>query len=709
MIPWRDHPWHLRLAALVLAGLVAALAQGFAPGAFEKVEQLVGDFHWRIGATDHHERRVVVVDIDEASLAQVGPWPWPRETVARLAQRLEEAGAVVQAYDINFADAKPGDDALAQAWAQAPVVAGQIFSLDARVTPQVGAVAGALAAPGCPAFAPRSQGFYGQSAELLKSGATLGHITPSVESDGVVRTLPAVVCHDGRAYPALAMATLWRAAQGGEGVVPAQDWVWSTAGEQAFGGLLAPAGWLTSASLPGLVVPVDAQGNVRVPYRLERKAFASVSAAEVLAGRVEPSLLQGAIALVGATAFGIGDTVATPHAAVAAGLEVHAQALVGLLDHRLPYTPARAPWLQWGAALLVGALLLALVGRQRGVPAKRLPIAGAVLALACEGGAAAALLGANLWLPWAAVAAFALLGSAALAATEHALTRAQRERLSAHLGAYLPAPVAQRLAVSDPSGSVQVDRREVSVLVADIRNFSSFAAHRPAEEVAAMLHAFTCIAVDVVEQHGGVVENVVGDSVLAVWNAYSDCPEHPTQALHAAQELLRATRTLLAPTQPPHDDSLVQPLALGVGLEAGTAVVGSFGPARRRAHAALGEPVSVASRLQQMTLDLSMPILVGPQLAARLPAGSTEPLGEYLLEGLSKHYALHAPTAWAELVPAEPHWVAAATGGAEPLTDSDTDSAPWGHWTDGPRPSGRPDSGAPAPTRLGPTGHLRDA
>jgi class 3 adenylate cyclase len=121
-----------------------------------------------------------------------------------------------------------------------------------------------------------------------------------------------------------------------------------------------------------------------------------------------------------------------------------------------------------------------------------------------------------------------------------------------------------------------------------------------------LLHAFYCIAVDVVEQHGGVVENVVGDSVLAVWNAYSDCADHPLRALQAGKELLRATRSLLARPLDSADPPVVQPLALGVGIECGQAVVGSFG-SPSRPHSP-GEPVGVASRLQHMTQDLSMPL-----------------------------------------------------------------------------------------------------
>ena len=683
---WRDHPWRVRPAALALAALLVAGLHTLAPQVFSGAEQLAGDVSWKMMSTSREERRFIVVDIDEASLREFGPWPWPRAKVAQLAQRLSQAGALVQAYDISFPDAKPDDSALRLAWERQPIVAAQIFSLDAAATPSVGTVAGALAATGCPDFAPRSHGFYGTSDEILNAQPALGHITPRIERDGVVRKLPALVCHEGRAYPSLALAALWRAAQGAgaAGQVAKPDWEWHVAGGLGFSNSgSAPPVWLTSRSLPGLVVPLDSQGHLRVPYRVDRKALASVSAADVLRGQIDLSVLKGTIVLIGATAFGIGDTVATPQAAVASGIEVHAQALAGLLDNHIPFTPVSAPLWQLAAMGLVAGCLLLLVTRRFGGPVKRLPLAGVALASACWLAAVAGLVLADFWLPWAAAALFSVLASVSLATAEHAMARAQRERLSAHLGAYLPTPVALRLAASDPSGQILVEQRDVSVLMADIRNFSAFAAHRPAQETAALLHAFCCIAVDVVEQHGGVVENVVGDSVMAVWNAYSGCADHPRQAMTAAQELLRATRPLLESGSPSPESSPVQPLALGIGLESGMAIVGSFGPSRRRAHAALGEPVSVASRIQKMTLDLSMPILAGPELAARLPSQATEVLGEYLLEGLSKQYALYAPVAWAELVPTDASWMSAATA-----TDRQSDPPTWSRWADGPAAGG---------------------
>lgn len=675
---WLGSPWRLRLAALALAAVLVGLLRQLAPGLLSGAENVAGDAIWRVGTVSTPERRVVIVDIDEASLKALGPWPWPRATIARMSQRLDAAGAAVQVYDVLFDASREGDAELAEAWAGLPVVAGQIFSLDPDSVPRVGAIGGALARRGCPDFAPPSHGFVGNAPGLLPAHAVVGHLTPRVNADGVVRSVPALVCHEGQAYPSLALAALWRAAQPRTPGPMAADWTWHQPGDGSDGRAPWGAGnWLSSASLPGITVPLDAAGDMRVPFRLDRRALVSIPAHAVLNGSADLAPLKGTIALIGATAFGIGDVTATPLSAVASGVEVHAQALAGLLDNRLPYAPRFGTALQWLGCLVIAGLLLAVAVRRRGAPVKRLPIAGLALALGSYAVAAVGLLQADLWLPWVVPALFAVLGSTALATAEHAITRAQRERLSAHLGSYLPAPVAERLAATDPSGSLQVDQRAVSVLVADIRNFSAFAALRPPQETAALLHAFYCIAVDVVEQHDGVVENVVGDSVLAVWNAYSPCADHPAQAVKAAKELLRATRALLAhPVKAAGQDHLLQPLALGVGVESGSAVVGSFGPARRRAHVALGEPVSVASRLQQMTQDLSMPILIGPQLAAALPEGQCEALGDYLLEGLSRQYTLHAPADWVDLVPADQLWAGVSTSGPQADETSDNWSGP---------------------------------
>jgi adenylate cyclase len=648
------------LGLLVTIAMVAGV-QLWAPQALNGVERQVGDLTWRLGASaDRSERRVVVVDIDESSLSKVGPWPWPRSTLAELSGKLKQAGAVSQVFDMVFPEPREGDPEFAETLASGSITAGQIFSLDEHVTPRVGQVGGALQSGACPPFVPQSHGYIANSPSLVGNRLSIGHLTPRVEHDGVIRMVPALICQDGRSYPALALTAIWRLAQSGandSSAVSTPDWqVAPNSGVGALRGMFAPHAVLYSPSLPGVTVPVDDNGNIRVPYRIGRTSFASISASEVLAGHADSAILNGSVALIGATAFGMGDSKSTPQAAVASGLEVQTQLLVGLLDGRLPYTPAGAIVIGWVVGLTGLSLIFFLALRSSSAGVKRLPIAGALIALVFPVGSMLLLWNQDVWVHWAVPSLLAIVGSTVLSTVEHGLTRAQRERLSAHLGAYLPEPVARRLMRTDPSGNIQVEQRPVSVLVADIRNFSAFVSHRPPAETTSLLHAFCCIAVDVVEAHGGVVENVVGDSVLAVWNAYSDCADHAQQSVSAAKELVRATRALLEPPRPVQDSDAVQPLALGVGVETGVALVGSFGPIRRRAHAALGEPVSVAARLQHMTQDLSLPMLLGPKIAQELNPGDTEFVGEFLLEGLSKHYSVYSPVDWTSLLSSEMTW-----------------------------------------------------
>ncbi len=698
---WRRYPWVLRGVALVAAAFVALAPTWLAPESVAAIEDRVGDVYWRLSADKTTERRIVLVDIDERSLREVGPWPWPRSTLARLVEQTSAAGAQAQILDIILAEARPDDAQLRASIGAAGTVVAQLFSLDPQVTPAVGAVVPGMHG-GCDDLTAPSFGYYGLSPELASDRPVTGHITPRVDADGVIRHLPARICHEGAAHSTLALAALWRATQpgthAGEGATSLQaDWRPETR-ERLESTWLHPAGRLVSPSLPGVHVPLDAKGNLRVPYRLAREAFLSVSAADLLAGsETARGMVKGALVLVGSTAFGMGDTVATPLSSVSSGLEVHAQTLAGLIDGAMPYTPARWPLIQGALIVLIAGVLLLGAATGKGAPAKRIPLMGVMLALAVIGAAVLALHSRYLWLPWFACVLFAVLAAASLATVEHALARAQRELLSAHLGAYLPASVADRLMDSEPSGTLQFEPRQVTVLVSLVRNFYALTTQGSPQELAALLHAYCCLAVDVVEKHGGVVEHVIGDAVTAVWNAENECDDHPIKAAQAARELAKVTAELFFSRRPVSENDLTQPLALGIGLESGPVLVGSYGPERRRAHTVLGEPVSVAIRLEQMTADLSVPILIGPELKARLPATMVEPLGEYLLEGLGKPVGLATLADWSELVSVDSQWALSATSAG----DMSSEAANWSQWRDRSRPAQRQSTKGTTASSLG--------
>lgn len=674
------------LAGLAAAAIVSLLLSLLFGPALQAAEERAGDWVWRLGGQKTEERRVLVVDIDEKSLAEIGPWPWPRSTQARLIEQIAQLGAREQILDVVFTDPRDDDASLLAAVAEHRPVLAQVFALGAsgpgtglpqlseQAAPRVGQPSGALDWASCPAPFSEALGHLSNFPALAALGdmpqGRTGHISPRIADDGVVRHQPAIICWQGKSYPSLAIASLMRATSETSLLLQRGGW-WDAPWTLGSAGQALPA------------LPLDERGNMRVAWRLHPDSFVSIPAADVLAGRVPTDIMTGAWVLVGASAFGMNDTIATPYSGASAGLLAHAQILSALVDGHTPYTPRAALPLQAAAAAL-GALLLWLLVRLAGqgggatrdaqaltpspmlrMPVYLLPLAALAFALALVVAHALALWLADVWVGWLLPALFVLLAGVFAGTIEHARSRSERDRLYQHLASYLPAPVAAALALQPPSSAIRASTRQVSVLLADIRNFSAYCEARPPEEAAAVLHAFFSAASRIVQAHGGVIESFQGDAVVAVWNGADDIPLpsatdeqhaqiHSRQAVAAALDLLTESLKLLPDPAP----AGLEPLSLGLGLETGPAMVGSFGLASRRTHTVMGRTITIASRLVDLTMDLAHPILVGEGMAAQLGgqfslgarAGGSgtqetqhlQSMGTFLLEGLRVPHHIYA-------------------------------------------------------------------
>lgn len=608
-------------AAILIALALSGTALSFFATPFRALEELSGDWIWRLSATRETERRLIVVDIDEASLQRLGQWPWPRERLAQLSEKLGAAGATLQIYDIVLPAAATGDERLANTLTKNNGVLSQIFAIQGATSVRQGNISSPLDWPACPAVFPHTEHFIGNAAAY--SAIPKGHITPFVEDDGVVRKQPAIICQEGKPYPALFIAA---AIQGTKGPHPSL-----TSGTSPW----APDWQLEGIPLGTHAIPVDATGNVRIPWILRPEAIIAVSAQQVLSGEIPTTLFDNAWVLIGSTALGVNDRIATPFSGLGAGLQVHAQLLTGLMDNKIPRIPRGQALVPLGLGLV--ATLLAFLLTQR----HRRPITGFILGgLAISSLAyalkALLLISFAVWIEWVSAAVYTLILSLVLSLFELARSRVERDRIYAHLTSYLTAPVAAALAVRAPSDAIDATRRDVIVLHADIRNFSAYCEVRPPEETAAVLHALISAATTIVEAHGGNIQAVQGDGILAVWRGGSEVSgttavgQHAESALNAAVDLLAASREIL----PDPDPIQLQSLALGIGLESGPATVGSFGLARRRTHLVMGRAVTIAIRLEEMTVELAHPILIGENLAAYLGPHHLESQGVFLLDGI---------------------------------------------------------------------------
>ncbi len=617
-----------RSGVLLIAGVLTLfLITVFADMRYS-IEQRLGALGWRLFPSAETEERITIVAIDEASLEQVGPWPWSRATMAQLSQRLRDAGAALQIYDVVFPEPKPGDDLLIESFANNDVVIGVTPVLDSQFAVQTGTMAGAITDMRCQPPIASTNSFVANHGGLATVPA--GHITPLVDADGMIRKQPALLCVQGRVYPSLAIQSLLQGFDGATGHGPELKLV---KGQGVMG-----ADWhLQLSTYTGIQFPVDDQGNIRFPYHLSPSAFQYISAVDVIEGRAPQNLLDNAWVLVGATAFGLGDIVPTPHEGGAPGIELQARMLSGLLDNQIPYEPAGSDLLQLLESLLFAVCLLLISSRRHRFAAFALPVAVILLPLIAWS-LHVWLLASSIWLGWLAPALFGLCAASFLSLFEQRLVRIERQRVYTHLSSYLPSEVASSIAFTLPSGAIEAERKDLVLMCADLRNFSAYEEARPPEESAALLHCFFVKASQVIESHGGIVEEFKGDSVLASWSAADNAEPAAMLAYRAGQELF-AEMAGVVPKKTPKG---LEPLALGIGIEKGPVLTGSIGPSHRRTHTLLGDTVTITLRIQSMTQDLAQPILVGECAARDIDSDLLESQGSFLLDDLQTPHVLFA-------------------------------------------------------------------
>ncbi|MBC52823.1 MAG: hypothetical protein CMQ34_03205 [Gammaproteobacteria bacterium] len=619
-----------RLVMLALAAALSAVLLNLFAGPLETLEERLGAQGWLMSADDTPEERITIVAIDEASLAEIGAWPWPRSDMARLVTGLNAAGVQLQLHDITYPEPREGDEQLIAALeASRGAVLAQVPVMPANGQQEQNVRTGVMTFPltgvDCAAAANRTNSFIAPHAGF--SAIPKGHIAPIVASDGGIRKVPAFVCVDGQAYPALALSALLQATN-----AP----TWSVNLSEG-SGLLAPEQVLRLDAYPGLNIPLDAEGNLRISYKDLPQNFRAVSAVDVINGNIEPGMLENAWVLVGGTAFGMGDIVPTPYNGATPGVELQARLLGSLLDTTMPYTPRGAEWLLTLLALVFAGTALLLASARERVAAYGLPTAALLMPIVAVSLHWQLLAAYEIWLGWLFPAVFGLLAASLLLLLEQSRVRAERSRVFGNLNSYLPSDIAREIAFSLPSSAINARRCDVTLLSADLRNFSAFGEARPPEESAALLHFFFVKAAAIVEQHGGRIQEFKGDSLLAVWDGQN--AEAARHALAAGQDM----QVIVDRDMPQNPPAGLEPLALGIGIEQGPALVGSIGPANRRTHTLLGDTVTITLRIQEMTAELAQPILLGECVARQLSDLKPESQGSYLLNGLRIPHTLFAP------------------------------------------------------------------
>ncbi len=667
-----SHMLRYGLGLMLMAVLLGHAARLYQIPVLGNLDHIAYDTKLQLTMPRVRDERVVILDIDERSLAEIGRWPWGRERLAGLMDTLfDHYGIMLLGVDVVFAepDTSSGlgtleglakgaladnagfrsaldelrpkldyDRLFATSLEKRPVLLGYYFSDGSD-----GQSSGALPDPVLPAgtFRGRNIAFasfssYGANLPRFQSVAMgAGHFNPMPDFDGLNRRVPMLVEHKGAYYESLSLAIV-RTLLGSPRLVPgyAEGGFFGVSARD-YGGLE----WLELPSARGtLRIPVDENVAALIPYRGPQGSFAYHSLADVLAGKTPVEALKGKIALLGTTAPGLLDLRATPVGSTYPGVEIHANLIAGMLDGRIKHRPQYVTGFDVVVLLLVGGLLL-----------WALPRLSPLNATLLSGGALTVLVLMNFafWqyadfvLPVAA-GLLLVVGLYALNMSYGYFFESRSKRQFARMfGQYVPPELVEEMSRNPENYSMEGRNADLTILFSDIRGFTSISEGLEPKELTQLMNEYLGAMTFVIQDQRGTLDKYIGDAIMAFWGAPVADADHAvhgvTAALKMQARLEELNRSLTARGWPE--------LKIGIGLNTGTVTVGDMGSPVRKAYTVMGDAVNLASRLEGLTKQYGVGILVGDDTRRATKGVVFREVDRVRVKGKDEPVSIHEPLA----------------------------------------------------------------
>ncbi|HZW26223.1 MAG TPA: adenylate/guanylate cyclase domain-containing protein [Gallionella sp.] len=653
------------LGLLIVLIFVGNAAKFYRIGFVDRISAILYDYRLRLTMPQTLDERIVILDIDEKSLKEEGRWPWSRDKLGLLMDKLfDRHGVAVVGFDVVFAekDESSGlgvlqrlgqnqlknDTDFQSTLAQirplleydqlfADKIKGRNVVLGYYLTSQsTKNISGMLPAPSFPSgfFNGMPIGFtswngYGANLpELQQAALAAGHFTPLVDTDGVVRRVPMLAEYGGAYYESLSLAVVRSLL----GMPPLQPG-FAEGRSDGYGGLE----WLELDTPGGMLkIPVDENVATLVPYRGGQGSFRYISIADVLHDRVAPETLKDRIVLIGTTAPGLLDMRATSVAEIYPGVEVHANMIAGILDQDIKAQPpymvgAEVVWL-----LLIGVALSFLLPTLNPIKAM---LVSALMFVSTMGVSLTAWHYGDTLMPVANSLIMISLIFGLDMSYGYFFESRTKHQITSLFGQYVPGELVDEMAEHPESVSMEGDSREMTILFSDVRGFTTISEGLEPKELTLLMNEFLTPLSRVVYKHRGTIDKYMGDCIMAFWGAPLPDAAHARNAILAGIEMQATLKAL----QPYFKERGWPEIRIGVGINTGRVSVGNMGSEVRVAYTVMGDAVNLASRLEGITKQYGVGVIVGENTRNTVTDFVYRELDHVRVKGKDKPVAIYEP------------------------------------------------------------------
>lgn len=628
----KSHGLGFRLAIGLGVAITAGLAclSWFAPNVVVRLDNTALDFQFRLRGERVPGQNVVLVLVDEKSLKEIGRWPWPRNKQATLVDQIAAGGPAVIGLDIIYAELEEPNGApplrllnsqgraldADQRFARSLAQAGNVVMAMPFFVPETLSDASTDHFHLAPELLRRSEfmlvkhvkshedsqpykaaGMLPPLDVLVQQAKGLGHVYRLPDHDGVTRREVLALRYGEAYYPSFALEVAR---------------LYLGLGKEQMALMLGDGVRLGSTS-----VPSDQKLRMLIDYAGRELRFPWVSATDVFHHRIPPEFFRDKAVLVGTGALGTYDQLSTPFSANFTGVEKNATVIENILDQRFLTAGVWSGPIELGLVLFFGLVLTSILPRVGALYGTCL----ATTAFIGYIGTAQAMFVAERWcLPLVMPAL--TIGSIFIVTTvlNFVLKEKQAREIHSMFASYVSPQIVQELMKCPSKATIGGQRKELTMLFADLVGFTTFSEHRSAEEVVDQLNEYLSAMTDVIFRWNGTLDKFVGDEIVVFWGAPLGQPDHAELAVQCALEM----RARLAELQIRWKAQGKPILDNGIGINTGVVLVGNIGAeGKKMDYTMIGDHVNLAARLQELTRTLGDPVLLTEFTASKLESRIT--------------------------------------------------------------------------------------